>query len=71
MKKKLTELGIGDSVRLSGRFGETSIETITNISFKYNELTGVKYKIIHIGSDQYNSINGEEIPETNFSISTL
>ena len=63
IKKQLQDLEKGDGVWCGGDNGfcHDGIEKITEVSFKFDEVTGDKYKVIHLGSKQYDSRNGNPL----------
>ncbi len=54
MKKQLKDLEIGNTVWCGGDSGfcTEQTETIENITFKFDEDTGEKYKVIHLSNDR-------------------
>ena len=60
--KDLNDVIKGDTVMVDSSVGFCSggEDKITKISYKYNEDTGEKYKVIHLGSHLYNT-KGEPI----------
>lgn len=57
---KLKNLNTGDKVWCGGDSGfcHSDIVLVTGTSFKYDENTGEKYKVIHINKSKYDSRTG-------------
>ena len=71
---KLKDLNIGDKVWHGGdsSFTRDDIRKITKISFKYDENTGEKYKIIHLDNAKFDSRTGNPLtPPWAYYIQTL
>ena len=71
MKIELTNLEIGNKVWCGGDSGfcYDDISEVKNISYKYDENTGEKYKVIHTSSQIFDSRNGNPLePPTAYYI---
>lgn len=62
-KKSLQLIEIGDFVRGEGGHGEIYNEQVTNITVKFNEDTGIPFKVIWVNDLSYN-VYGSPIGKT-------
>ncbi len=75
MKKELKDLKKGDEVHDGGCSGfcDDTISKVVHTSYKYDEHSGVKYKIIHLDEGRlFDSRTGKALtPPTEYSIYLL